>query len=104
MLFGLPNSCCDVRRVHGVIPDANQFAASKAVCVRPINGAGECYKLGQIAGGGKHVWVLSAARIDLAAFFVHLVAANVFGAHATCNRLEIALSQNFSFFKILIKI
>ena len=30
--------------------------------------------------------MLSAARIDLAAFFVHLVAANVFGAHATCNR------------------
>ena len=24
MLFGLPNSCCDVCRVHGVIPDANQ--------------------------------------------------------------------------------
>ena len=32
--------------------------------------------------------MLSAARIDLAAFFVHLVAANVFGANATCNRLE----------------
>ena len=33
--------------------------------------------------------MLSAARIDLAAFFVHLVAANVFGAlHATCNRVE----------------
>ena len=30
--------------------------------------------------------VFSAARIDLAAFLVHLVAANVFGAHATCNR------------------
>ena len=34
--------------------------------------------------------MLSAARIDLAAFFVHLVAANVFGAHATCDRLETA--------------
>ena len=32
--------------------------------------------------------MLSAARIDLATLLVHLAATNVFGAHATCNRLE----------------
>ena len=37
--------------------------------------------------------MLSAARIDLAAFFVHLVAANVFGAHATCTCNRVVLKH-----------
>ena len=48
--------------------------------------------------------MLSAACIDLAALFVHLVAANVFGAHATCNRLATVASSRGPFHAQLVPI
>ena len=88
MFFGLPNSGRDVCCVHGVISDADWLAVGKAVRVRPVNSAGECYQLGEVAGGGQNVRVLAAACVDLAALLVQLAAVSVFRAGATCNRLE----------------
>ena len=70
MLFGFPNARRDVCCVHGVISDADWLAEGEAVRMRPINSAGECYQLGQVASGGQDVWVLAAACVDLAALLV----------------------------------
>ena len=88
VFLGLPQPRCNVRRVHGVVADADGLALRKAVCVRPVDGTGETHELGKVACRGEDFRVLSAARIDLTALFIQLAAPDVFFPVAARNGLE----------------